>query len=184
MNDAAPKTAAATVLFDLDALVDMDLWEDEVRQKRWLHFYLHASEAAERNPALRDAIELAVTDGIRVAYSSRWPEMTSYLVKPWLEQHGYPAGFINWRRSGWASPAELGALHAAAAARRGSVLFIHNDPEVASELRSRFGIAGLTPPELPQSVEGLRKVFSLARPVRPFELPKRASKKKPRGAAA
>lgn len=179
-----PKTAATTVLFDLDALVDMDLWEAEVRQKKWIHFYLQVSSAPERNPALRDAIELAITDGIKVAYSSRWPEMTSYLVKPWLEQHGFPASFINWRRSGWASPAELGAMHAAAAARRGSVLFIHNDDAVAAEMRSRFGIAALTAVQLPSTTDGLRRVFSLARPVAPFELPKRATKKKPKGTAA
>jgi len=175
----APKPAI-TVLIDTDAIIDLDEHVEEVEQKRWLHYFLHISPAPQRNPQMRDVLELAQADNLTVAYSSRWPEMTSYLVKPWLEQHGYPAGFINWRRSGWASPVELGAMHAAAAARRGSVLFIHNDPEVASEMRSRFGIAGLTPPQLPQSVEGLRKVFSLARPVRPFELPKKAPKKSPR----
>lgn len=173
MTEKSSAATPPTLLIDTDALISLDPWEAEVAAKRWLHFYLHIPDAAPRHPQLLDAAELAVADGLRIAYTSRWPEMTSYLVKPWLEQHGYPGGYINWRRSGWASPAELAAVHAAAAGRRGPVLVVHNDVEAAAELRSRFGIAALAPEQLPATVEGLRRVFALARPVPPFELPKR-----------
>lgn len=175
----APKPAI-TVLCDTDALINLDAWEELVREKRWLHFYMHIAEAPQRNPQLLDALELAQADACRIAYSSRWPELTSYLVRPWLEANGYPAGFVNWRRAAWASPAELGAMHAAAAARRGSVLMIHNDDAVAAEMRQRFGLAALTPAQLPSTTDGLRRVFSLARPVPPFELPKRQAKQQPK----
>ena len=174
MSDMSP----TTVLIDTDAIIDLDEHVDEVEQKRWLHYFLHIAGAPQRNPQLRDVLELAQADNLKVAYSSRWPEMTSYLVKPWLEQHGYPAGFINWRRTGWTSPAELGAMHAAAAARRGSVLMIHNDDAVAAEMRQRFGLAALTPAQLPSTTDGLRRVLSLARPVPKFELSKKAPKQK------
>jgi hypothetical protein len=165
MTDPTPPTPKhPTLLVDTDALIDLDAWEEEVREKRWLHYYLQITAAAPRNPQLLDALELAQSDGLRIAYSSRWPELTSYLVKPWLEERGYPDGFINWRRSGWASPAELAAMHAAAAGRRGPVLLVHNDSAVAAELRSRFGIAALTPAQLPGTVDGLRRVLALARP--------------------
>jgi hypothetical protein len=179
-----PKPTPPTMLLDTDTLIDLRAHQGLVREKRWLHYYMHIAEAPQRNPQLLDAIELAVADGIKVAYSSRWPELTSYLVKAWLESHGYPygypSGFINWRRSGWTSPAELGAIHATAAGRRGSVLFIHQDEAVAAELRSRFGIAALTPAQLPATTDGLRKVLALARPVPKFELPKRQPKQQPR----
>jgi hypothetical protein len=178
MSNTHPATT--TVLVDTDALIDLDAWEELVREKRWLHFYLRIAEAPQRNSQLLDALELAQADGCRIAYSSRWPELTSYLVKPWLEANGYPGGFINWRRAAWASAAELGALHAAAAARRGAVLMIHNDEAVAAEMRQRFGIAALTPVQLPATTDGLRRVFSLAREVPKFELPKRQAKKQPK----
>ena len=178
VSDVKPAT---TVLVDTDALINLDEWEPEVAAKRLLHFYMHIAEAPERNPQLLDALDLAVADNCRIAYSSRWPELTSYLVKPWLEERGYPEAYVNWRRTAWASPAELGALHAAAAARRGPVVIIHNDEAVAAEMRSRFGIAALSPTQLPTTTDGLRRVFALARPVAKFELkpPKKAPKKAP-----
>lgn len=178
MTETATAAAPATLLIDTDALINLVPWEELVREKRWLHYFLHIADAAPRHPQLLDAVELAVADGLRVAYTSRWPEITSYLVKPWLQEHGYPAGYVNWRRSGWASPAELAAMHAATAGRRGPVLLVHNDSAVAAELRSRFGIAALAPEQLPATVEGLRRVFELARPVSKFELPKRQPAKK------
>jgi len=177
MTETPTPTTTATLLIDTDALINLDAHQDEAQRKRWLHYFMSITISPERNPALRDALELAQADGLRVAYSSRWPEMCSYLVKPWFEQHGYPAGFINWRRTPHLSPAELAAVHAAAAGRRGPVLMIHNDSTVAAELRSRFGIAALTPAQLPATVDGLRRVFSLAREVPKFELPKKQTKK-------
>jgi len=165
---------ATTILVDTDAIIDLDVHEELVREKRWLHYFLNISEAPERNPQLRDVLELAAAEGLRVAYSSRWPELTAYLVKPWIQSHGMPEAFVNWRRNGWATPAELGGMHAVAAGRHGAVLFIHNDSEACAQMRQRFGIAALTPAQLPQSVEGLRRVFALARPVEPFELPKKS----------
>ena len=178
-----------TLLVDTDALINLDPWEGEAQQKRLLHFFLHIAEAQPRNPQLLSVAELAQAEGIKIAYSSRWPELCSYLVRPWLQHNGFPEAFINWRRSGWTSPAELGAIHAAAAGRRGSVLMLHNDECVAGELRQRFGIAALTPAQLPATADGLRKVFSLARVVAPFELPKRQPNRQSRrereeGAAA
>ena len=169
-----------TLLVDTDALIDLGEHQELAEQRRWLHYFIRIAEAPQRNPQLLDVLELGVADNLKIAYSSRWPEMTSYLVKPWLEERGYPAGFINWRRSAWASPAELAAMHAAAASRRGPVLLVHNDVEVAAELRSRFGISALTPAQLPATVDGLRRVFSLAREVPKFELPKKQTKKQPK----
>ena len=177
MPETSIASAAATLLIDTDAPINLTPYEELASARRWLHYFLMIPDAQPRNPRLLDVVELAVADGLRVAYTSRWPEMTSYLVKPWLEEHGYPAGFINWRRSGWAGPAELAAVHAAAAARRGPVLLVHNDVEVAAELRSRFGIATLAPEQLPGTVEGLRRIFALARPAPRFELPKRQPKR-------
>lgn len=173
MTETSSAATSATLLIDTDALIDLTPHEELVREKRWLHYYLHIADAAPRHPQLLDAVELAVADGLRVAYTSRWPEMTSYLVKPWLDTHSYPSGYVNWRRNGWASPAELAALHAAAAGRRGPVLLVHNDSAVAAELRSRFGIAALGVEQMPATTEGLRRVFALARPAPKFELPKR-----------
>ena len=125
-------------------------------------------------------LELARADGLRIAYSSRWPEMCSYLVKPWLEQHGYPPGFVNWRRTPTLSAADLAATHAAAAARRGWLQLVHNEVGVAAEVLSRFGIAALPAEQLPPTVEGLRRVLKtcLARPVGEIKIETKAAAKK------
>ena len=123
-----------------------------------------------------DAIELAKSDGVRVEYSSRWIPASQYLLRDWLADNGYPGARMWMRRNPNLSPADLGAQHAAfVSTSKRPVLIVHNDDEVAAALRQRR-IAALTPAQLPATVEGLRRAFTLARPV-PLAA-KRDSKKK------
>jgi hypothetical protein len=166
----SPKTPI--VLIDTDALIDLTPFQDEAEGKRWLAFYSHIPEAKPRNPGLIDVIELAKAVGCIALYTSRWPDITGYLLREWLSDNGFPAFRTFFRRGRVDTPADLAAAHAGlAVARFGGkrpVLVVHNDPAVAAELRSR-GIAALTPEQLPKTAEGLRKVFSLARPVAPLK---------------
>ena len=99
--------------------------------------------------------------------------LTLQLIRDWIEAHGYPEGFVQTRRSPHASPADLAAIHAGEATRgRSGVVVVHADSAVAAELRSR-SIAALTPAQLPQTVEGLRRVFSLAKPAPRLLKPRR-----------
>lgn len=154
-----------TVLIDTDTLIDLDPWQAEAREKRWLHFFLHIAEAAPRNPALLDVIELAKADGARVEYSSRWLSAAIYLVREWLTAHGYPAARVWTRYNPAMDPVALAALHAGlVSGGKRPVLIVHNDDGVSAALRQLY-IAALTPAQLPGTVEGLRRAFALARPV-------------------
>jgi hypothetical protein len=165
-------TKPPIVLIDTDALVNLDPWHAAAEAKRWLEFYTRIPEAEPRNPGLADVIELAKAEGCIAGYSSRWPEITGYLLREWLSENGCPPFRTFFRRGRVDTPADLAAAHAGlAVARFGEkrpVLVVHNDPAVAAELRSR-GIAALTPEQLPKTAVGLRKVFSLARPVAPLK---------------
>lgn len=180
MPDTTPAPKPPTLLVDTDALIDLDPWQEEAQAKRWLHFFLRVTEAQPRHPALLDAIELAKTDGVRVEYSSRWIPASQYLLRDWLAEHGYPAARMWMRRNPNLSAADLAAQHAAfVSTGKRPVLIVHNDDEVTAALRQRH-IVALTPAQLPQTVEGLRRVFALARPV---PLTAKADRKKKEAAA-
>jgi hypothetical protein len=165
-------TKQPVILIDTDCLVNLDPWHAAAEAKRWLEFYTHVPEAEPRNPGLADVIELAKAEGCIVGYSSRWPDITGYLLREWLSDNGFPAFRTFFRRGRVDTPADLAAAHAGlAVARFGEkrpVLLVHNDSAVAAELRQQ-GIAALTPEQLPKTVEGLKKVFSLARNVTPLK---------------
>jgi hypothetical protein len=172
MNTPTTIPKSPIVLIDVDALIDLSLWRAAAEAKRWLEFYTHIPAAKPRNPGLIDVIALAKAEGCIVGYSSRWPEIVGYLWREWLEANDFPP-FLTLYRRGYDSPAALSAVHAQLAtgkfgAKR-PVLVIHNDPAVAAELRNGRGIAALTPEQLPKTVEGLKKVFSLARNVTPLK---------------
>lgn len=173
-----------TLLVDTDAVLNLDPWSQLAAERRWLHFYLHITDAQPRSAALLDVIQLAESDGLRVRYSSRWPEMTAYLLKGWLDEHGYPAGYVHFRHSSSQDPVTLAALHARAAARGGELVMVHHDADIAAELRAKHSLAALGDQQLPATVEGLRRVFSLARPAPFVELPSRGKLKSPNTSAA
>jgi hypothetical protein len=165
LTDLTPPTQKPpTLLVDTDALINLAPWDEDAKARRWFALFSHIPEAGPRNPALLDVLELAAGDGIRIGYSSRWPVLTLSLIREWIEDHGYPNGFVQTRRSPHASPADVAAIHAGEATRgRSGVVVVHNDLAVATELRGR-AIAALTPAQLPQTVEGLRRVFASAKP--------------------
>lgn len=160
------------ILIDTDAVLDLSPWQAAAEGKRWLEFYIHIPEAKPRNPDLIDVIELAKAEGCIALYTSRWPDITGYLLREWLSANDFPLFNTYYRRGHTDTPAELVAVHAGlAVAKFGAkrpVLVIHNDPTVAAELRGR-GIAALTPEQLPKTAEGLKKVFALARTVAPLK---------------
>jgi hypothetical protein len=160
------------VLIDTDALIDLSPWQAEAEAKRWLEFYTHIPDAEPHDNGLIDVIELAKAEGCIVGYSSRWPDMTGYLLREWLEANGFPMFRTFYRNRHTDSPADLAAIHAAVAAGRFGakrpVLIVHADDAVAAELHSR-GIAALTPEQLPNTAEGLKKVFALARLAAPLK---------------
>ena len=159
---------APILLVDLDAMIDLDPWRDLATGKRWLEFFGHIPAAKPRYPELLDAIELAKADGCIVNYFSRWPEIAHYLVREWLETNDFPM-FMAWHRRGYAAPAELLAQQSTAAAARFKfrrpVLVIHNNAEIAAEARKSHGIAAVPAAQLPATAEGLRRLFTLARPI-------------------
>jgi hypothetical protein len=159
-----PEPKPPTLLVDTDCVLSLDPWEADAKARRWFELFSHIPDAEPRNGGLLDVLELAQEDGIRIGYTSRWPMLTLQLIRDWIEEHGYPEGYVQTRRSPRISPADLAAIHAGEATRgRSGVLVVHADEAVTAELRSR-SIAALTPAQLPQTVEGLRRVFDLAKP--------------------
>jgi hypothetical protein len=163
---------APILLVDLDAVIDMSPWQALAAGKRWIEFFGHLPSARPRHPELLDAIELAKADGCIVNYVSRWPEITSYLVQEWLQANDFPH-FHALHRRGFSGPADLLAHQAAVASTRFKgrrpVLAIHADPEVAAEARRDHGLAAIGVAQLPDTTDGLRRLFALARPVTPQE---------------
>ena len=173
MTDTTPTPKPPTHLVDTDALIDLDRWQEEAAAKRWLHFFLHIAEAQPRHPELLDAIELAKADGVRVEYSSRWIPAAQYLLRDWLAEQGYPGARMWMRRNPDLDAADLAAQHGGfVSTGKRPVLIVHNDTDVAAALRKRH-IAALAPAQLPHTVEGLRKMFALARPVAQAARPER-----------
>ena len=173
MTDTTPTPKPPTLLVDTDALIDLDRWQEEAAAKRWLHFFLHIAEAQPRHPELLDAIELAKGDGVRVEYTSRWIPAAQYLLRDWLAEQGYPGARMWMRRNPDLDAADLAAQHGGfVSTGKRPVLLLHNDAEVAASLRKRH-IAALAPAQLPHTVEGLRKMFALARPVAQAARPER-----------
>ena len=159
---AEPKPSA--LLIDTDAVLSLDTWEELAQQRRWFELFSHIPEAEPRHDGLLDALELAAGDGVRVGYASRWPGVTLALIRDRLAELGYPEGYIQTRRSAHISPVDLAAIHAGEASRgRTPVLVVHHEDATAAALRQR-GIAALTPAQLPGTVDGLRRVFALAKP--------------------
>ncbi len=159
-------TPPTVVLVDVDALVDLDPWEALAQKKRWIEFFGHIPDATPRDNGLLDVLDLAAGDGCRVTYTSRWPSLTLYLIREWLDANGFPQGYAWTRRNGDLAPAALADTHAREAGKKQApVLVIHADTDAAAALRREHGIAALGVAQLPATVEGLRRVFGLARPV-------------------
>jgi hypothetical protein len=172
-----------TLLVDTDCILDLDPWAQDAKDRRWFALFSHIPEAEPRNPELLDILELAAGDGIRIGYSSRWPMLTLHLIRDRLAELGFPEGYVQTRRSPHSSPADVAAVHAGEATRgRSGVLIVHADEAVTAELRSR-AIAAVTPRQLPQNVEGLRRVFALAKPAPRLLKPKQKQEEKKRRVA-
>jgi hypothetical protein len=158
------------LLADLDAVIDMGPWQHLATARRWFDYFSHIPEARPRGNELLDALELATAEGCAVAYTSRWPGVTTYLVREWLSANGFPEHPILDRR-GFEAPADLLARHARVSAGRfrfrRPVLVIHNDADVAAEARRVHGLAAIGVAQLPPTVDGLRRLFTLARPAAP-----------------
>jgi hypothetical protein len=163
-------TPTPILLADIDGIIDLSPWQGEAEARRWFAYFAHIPEAGPRDNGLRDVLELASAEGCAVNYTSRWPGVTTYMVREWQRANDFPTHTILDRR-GFEGPADLLARHARVAAGRFQfrrpVLAIHNDTAVAAEARRVHGLAAVGVDQLPPTVEGLRRLFGLARPVAP-----------------
>lgn len=118
-----------------------------------------------RDNGLADLLELAKSEGCWVAYTSTWHAKHRQALYKWLDTHNFPRGTTYLRWNADTPVTDMTAEHTRLISEKAlgnrPVIVIHQDADVAAELRAK-GIAAIHAARVPQTVKGFRDLLTRA----------------------